>query len=141
MNELDLQKKIVDAYNLNGGFAFKCSNRFLIGVVDISQMSPGAPHCYNECKVVKHPVKSATVPLELTDKQRKFLRDYRKAGGVAIYTVFMKVGVGGKARWHWHIGQDLALDRLPVVTFVEAPRWTESSKILAAYEAFIGGMI
>jgi hypothetical protein len=100
LNELALQTKINQAVESVGGHSFKCTNRFLIGVVDLSMKIPSVPHCYNEVKLVKWPVKSKTVQLELTRPQRNFLRDYRAAGGVSIYTVFANDGKS----WLIHLG-------------------------------------
>lgn len=137
LDELDLQKKICDAVEHVGGHAFKCSNRFLIGVVDISMKIPGYPHVYNEVKLVKPwPKKAATVSLDVTPKQNKFLKDYRNAGGKSLYTVFGHDGV----RWLWHIGHDLTIERLPCLVFEPCPRWVEPELMVAKFEAFLTGM-
>ena len=133
---MDLQHKIVAAVNECSGHAFKCSNRFLIGVPDISMITPGSPHVYNEVKKVTWPKKSATVPFEATPKQRSFLKKYRKAGGISIYTVF---GHDGK-QWRIHIGHDLTLKSLPVITFDVCPPWTQPKLLVAKFEAYIAGM-
>lgn len=137
LNELDLQTKIVDAVKDVGGHAFKCSNRFLIGVVDISMKIPGFPHAYNEVKLVKPwPKKSATVSLDTTPKQIKFLKEYRKAGGKAMYTVFAHDG----KQWLWHIGHDLTVERIPCLMFEPCPRWVEPKLMIAKFEVFLAGM-
>ncbi len=133
LKEIDLQSKIVDAVRGSDGHAFKCSNRFLIGVPDISMKLKAMPHAYNEVKLVKPwPKVSATVELELTEKQRKFLREYRKAGGIAMYTVFAHDG----KQWLWHIGHDLTIKRLPRILFDTCPAWVEPKKMVAKFEAY-----
>lgn len=133
MNELALQSKIVNAYNISGGHAFKCSNRFLIGVVDLSQKSRAMPHAYNEVKLVLWPKQSATVQVDMTEKQRSFLRKYRKAGGISIYTIFAKAPTG----WMVHIGHELDLKKVPVVTFDPCPSWVQPKLLVAKFEAYI----
>lgn len=89
MNELDFQKHLVDAAVDYGGHAFKCNNRFLVGVADLSIKLQKRPHVYLECK--KHNTLKGAQNTGLTPHQLKFLRDYRKAGGISAWATFAPI--------------------------------------------------
>lgn len=89
MNELKFQKNLVDAANNFGGHGFKANNRFLVGVADLSIKLPDYPHIFLECK--KHNTLTGTQNTGLTPHQREFLKNYRKAGGVAGWVTFAPV--------------------------------------------------
>jgi hypothetical protein len=86
MREVDLQAQMVKDAVKQGGHAFKASNRFLVGVVDLSVQMPEYRHCYIEVKYDRRQLNPQSnkldVPHGLTVLQRKFLSDYQKAGGV-----------------------------------------------------------
>lgn len=87
MNELKFQGHIVDEANDDlKGHAFKCNNRFLVGVADLSIKIPKFPHVYWEAKKLNR--LRGIQKIDLTPHQRKFLKDYRKAGGVSGWIVF-----------------------------------------------------
>lgn len=77
LNELHLQSKCVDAVREMGGFAQKCSNRFLIGVPDLLVQLPGYTTSFWEVKWT--PV--IALKPDPTVKQKVWLRDFTKAGG------------------------------------------------------------
>lgn len=80
MNELAIQKLIVDAVRRGGGFSFKLANRFLIGVPDVLIQLPVRGTSLWEVKV--NDVKaSGTTAVKITLHQYNFLRDYAEAGG------------------------------------------------------------
>lgn len=113
-NELDVQGHLVDAGNDLGGHCFKCNNRFLKGVVDLSMKVLGFPHTYIEVKFVKHWSKRLgrddisaedlkrldnvpQVRIELTPHQREFLRAQRLAGGEVGWVMVVDEGRGNFA--------------------------------------------
>ncbi len=113
-NELDIQKELVDAaIEDHDGHAFKCNNRFLKGVVDLSIQLPAFEHTYIEVKFekkfskrLKRPdlsmaqLKAAglwdqpQVKIELTPHQRTFIRDHRAAHGCAGWVMVVARGRG-----------------------------------------------
>lgn len=102
INELFLQSKVVESIRELGGFAQKCSNRFLIGVPDILCQLPGFSTSYWEVK--KSPHKKWMCP-DLSPKQKIWLRDFTKAGGF------------GGVIYFCNDGNDLAVGIKPVSYF------------------------
>lgn len=92
INELKAQKLMVDAVNEGGGFAYKCSHRFLVGVPDLFIKVPGFEPVFAECKICDMPKKSDWVRCEPTPLQLKFLREVRDVGLIAIVVSFMREG-------------------------------------------------
>lgn len=86
MNELKFQGYLVDAALDIGGHAFKCNNQFMTGVSDLSVKLLRLPHLYIEAK--RHSWLHGIKEAGLTPHQRKFLFDYRQAGGVAGWVTF-----------------------------------------------------
>lgn len=88
MKEIDLQKLICDAVNERGGFAFKMSHRFLVGVPDLFvQPYFSARPFFLE---VKHRTSwpKEDFKLDVTKLQDQFLRRAHSAGmdcGVASF--------------------------------------------------------
>lgn len=79
--ETDLQKLAIDAVNERGGFAFKMSHRFLIGVADLFIKLPDHPVKLLEVKqTVLAPGSEHRFDPGLTVLQERFLKDARAAG-------------------------------------------------------------
>jgi len=109
MNELDMQKYIVDSVNHAGGFAYKMSHRFLIGVVDVmvklpdlkvmpSHLSGKFAAGVLEVKQRDKPKSNIEFTLDVTPQQKRFLRQARDAGmpaGVASFLQVRGKGVKG----------------------------------------------
>lgn len=89
-NELHYQSLVVKAVKLDGGFAFKSSNRFLAGVADLYVKLPNHPAAYWEVKLDAWPKKATTIKLDLTPLQKKFLHDNQAAGGSSGVIGFAK---------------------------------------------------
>lgn len=81
-NELWAQRIIVDALRASGGFAFKMSHKFLVGVPDLFVKLPEAPASFWEVKIKDRPANPVDFSLPLTPPQKNWLRDYNGAGGV-----------------------------------------------------------
>lgn len=98
MNELAAQSFVVDAVCNAGGAAHKMSNRFLIGVADLSVKLPSRPCMFVEVKL-EH-IGRTTKPahqfkLDVTVPQSKFLLKYQKAGmSVCVLSFVERGGLG-----------------------------------------------
>lgn len=116
MNELGLQKLIVDAVNGAGGFARKMNNRFLIGVSDLIVKLPpqvmhgssrGCPAGFLEVKQRAYNIRGLT-EFEpggdgVTHQQAKFLTEAWTAGMPCGVASFLQAGSGSGARYWLHI--------------------------------------
>lgn len=96
MNELHFQKHLVDAANELGGHAYKCSHQFTVGVVDLSVKLRAFPHVFMECK--RHSWLNGAKEAGLTPHQRKFMREYREAGGITGWCTYAPTK--GKRDWY-----------------------------------------
>lgn len=89
ISELSLQKDVVDAVREAGGFAFKLTNRFTVGVADLLVKLPGEATRMVEVKFRKdYKNVAAIVKFKITPMQRSFLTKYRDAGGQGGLMVF-----------------------------------------------------
>lgn len=80
MSELSRQSDVVAVAKGMGGFAYKSSNQFLIGVCDLVVKIPFKHAAFLEAKMNDAPVRSNTVTLNLSPLQHKFLKDLWNAG-------------------------------------------------------------
>lgn len=97
MRELDYQRLLIKVIKDHGGFAFKSSNRFLIGVADVFFTLPYINAMNNqqsgflEVKFNRLPARSTTlIRLDTTVKQRQFLNNVIQGGargGVMSFVV------------------------------------------------------
>lgn len=111
MNELGIQRLLVDAALDDGAFAFKASHRFLKGVLDLSVQYEGLVHVWIEVKYEPrfqtrlkrvdldaadwNKIKDREqVRVELTPHQRTFTANTHRTGGAAgfLMVVAMKNG-------------------------------------------------
>lgn len=94
--ELQVQADLVSAVKLAGGFGFKSSNAYTVGVADLSLQLPPYPHMFLEIKFLRGLRRSCRYPVALTPHQRKFIREVQEAGGVAgwLLAVEVKKGLG-----------------------------------------------
>ena len=81
--ELEFQADIVDLVNTAGGFAYKCNNRYMVGVADLFIKPPNLYPLYLEVKkntkaYCQHPEKLFL--LDVTVPQRNFLRKCVRGG-------------------------------------------------------------
>lgn len=85
MIETQWQKTITEAVRkLGGGWAYKQSNRFLVGVPDIYVQLPGMRAGIHEVKLSSKPKRSDTmIRLDVTPAQMRHLRENVKAGGIS----------------------------------------------------------
>lgn len=97
VNELDIQGELRKATITAGGYSFKMSNRFLIGVPDLFVQLPKFPTLILEVKFVagKDVRADGSIRAEPTLHQARYINDIRKAGGQAGWVVvtWVKVGV------------------------------------------------
>lgn len=95
MKEVDLQSKGKEAIVSMGGMAMKMSNRFLVGVPDMLFKLPDYDASFWE---FKYAPRLALMP-KVTMLQKKWLRDYSKAGGLSgvvffnVYLSDLHVGI------------------------------------------------
>ena len=89
MNELDAQRLICKSAVSGGGFAFKMSNRFLVGVPDLLVKIPQYPTMLIEVKLDKSKVKDP-IDVEVTPTQGGYLRRARAAGMVTGVASFLQ---------------------------------------------------
>ena len=92
MREVDIQSQMVRDVGRDGGFAYKASNRFLIGVPDLFIQMPGFPSCQIEVKKLDKYPKSGVIPVDLTAHQRNHLCRLQEAGGYGGWLVAVKDG-------------------------------------------------
>jgi hypothetical protein len=78
--ELSLQSDVVRAVNDAGGFAFKMSHKFKVGVADLFVKLPGLAAAFFEVKYCEALKTLDYVTVEPTPLQSKFLRDAKEAG-------------------------------------------------------------
>lgn len=87
MIELDMQKYVVDSVNHAGGFAFKMSHRFLVGIPDLLVKLPQPGVLRNspaagilEVKQRDAPKSDIEFRLDVTPQQKRYLTMAHKAG-------------------------------------------------------------
>ena len=111
MNELDLQSLVCDIVNDAGGFAFKSSNRFLLGVSDLFVKLPpykpgiakvaGLPGGFIEVKQRKGwPASNEPFDPGVTVPQRTFLKKNHNAGVPTGVLSFIQSGAGSGLTLH-----------------------------------------
>lgn len=94
MTELEVQHQLCRAAIGAGGYAFKASHRFLIGVLDLFVQMPGIDGVWIEVKMRKGaPVRGAAA-LGLTSHQKRFIMAIRRAGGRAGWVMAVETGPG-----------------------------------------------
>lgn len=95
MNELKCQGLAVAAVNKAGGFAYKMSHRFLVGVVDLFVKLPDCNAMMIEAKFHRLSPKAhddVTWDLGVTAPQRRFLERAHKAGITTGVVSFLYIG-------------------------------------------------
>jgi hypothetical protein len=92
--ELNVQTKLVDCVNDElDGHAFKASNRFKLGILDLSVQLPGYAHCFIEVKYMRDGfIRRVEAPLHLTPHQARFIVDHVDAGGCAGWLMVVALG-------------------------------------------------
>lgn len=105
MLEIDCQSMVIDIVRARGGYAHKLSNRFLIGVADLSIQIPGLRHVWAEVKLNKFrqaPFEFGNFKfkLDVTRLQHKFLYNYQRAGAKCGILSFVEIGGRGKLGLH-----------------------------------------
>lgn len=96
MKETDIQSQLVTAAKDMGGHAFKMTNQFTVGVVDLYVKLPSGPSCLIEIKFTKIMPARHAVPDGLSVHQRKFIRDEQKALGGAGLAHAIKINNRGE---------------------------------------------
>lgn len=96
MNELQCQQLIVDAVKEANGVAMKVSHRFLVGVVDLLVKLPQVQPFWLEAKFMRLAQKTVddinhVWGLDVTTKQKEFLRQWRGAGMLTGVVSFLEV--------------------------------------------------
>lgn len=95
-----MQKLIIDAVVIGKGEGLKMSNRFLTGVADLLLKLPEHPAFVMEVKQAEYGmstlIKGHTFALDVTTPQKRFLRDWDKAGTPACVGSFIQIGDGVK---------------------------------------------
>lgn len=90
MNELQLQRLVIQAAKSVGGTGWKLSNKFLVGVPDLLICLPGQPISIWEAKLNDKPLVVTEVTLKLTPLQEKTLSDLDNAGGFCGVISFLR---------------------------------------------------
>src|SRR5580692_714296 len=90
MNELDAQRLVVQAAKSVGGYGFKLSNKFLIGIPDLLVQLPRQSTGLWEVKINDKPRVVEEVSLKLTPLQDKVLADFSAAGGFCGVISFLR---------------------------------------------------
>ena len=89
-DELSYQRLIITVVKDHGGFAFKSSNRFLVGVADLWVGLPPYRLAFLECKLNPIPKRKHSVALGTTVQQERFLTNVRKGGALAGVVSFIR---------------------------------------------------
>lgn len=130
--ELSLQTDTVKAVIDAGGFAFKMSHKFKVGVADLFVKLPGLPAAFFEVKYGEAPKTRDCVNLDATPLQKKFIRDARSAGMASGFLSFLRrsneIGVcacldSDTVRFDWHRWGRLASRRWLIID--EITDWLE----------------
>lgn len=97
--QTDLKKAVIDA----GGFAYKQSNRFLVGVLDLFIQLPMRPTVLLEVKYEKDgPRRDGKVNVNLSPHQIRNMNSINLAGGVAGWIMITR---GGPGEYGWVVGR------------------------------------
>lgn len=107
IKEVDLQSELKDAVIAAGGFAYKQSNRFLVGVLDLFTQLPGFPTVIIEVKYEKSPRKDGRVWVDLSPHQIRNMDGINRAGGVAGWVILTRRGPG---EYGWTTGRTRPTD-------------------------------
>ena len=107
IKEVDLQTELKKAAIDAGGFAYKQSNRFLVGVLDLFVQLPKYPTVILEVKYEKAPRKDGLVWVDLSPHQVRNMNSINNAGGVAGWIVLTRRGPG---EYGWNVGRSLPED-------------------------------
>lgn len=100
MREVDIQTELKDACVAAGGFAFKLSNRFTAGIVDLYLALPPHLPLWLEVKFEKQIPKSGIIPINPTPLQRRFIHNVnRHPMGRATSAVVCGDGPGRYLIW------------------------------------------
>mgnify|MGYP001615272657 CR=1 FL=1 len=83
MNELKIQRQLIEAIQALGGYAYKASHRFMGGVADLDITLPDYRHWKWEIKYLPQVPSKGKVTVRLSPLQEQFIRDIHKAGGCA----------------------------------------------------------
>jgi hypothetical protein len=127
MNELRLQRKLIEKAKAEGGFAMKMSHKFMIGVPDLIIQLPHHPTAFVEVKILKYKNWPEQVRLKMTAQQRKFLKRLQKAGGLAGWIV----GIEHLAGLSYCAGNNTAVDIFDPDKRLLQDGWTWSEVIRA----------
>lgn len=111
VKEIDLQTELKEAAISYGGYSYKMSNRFLVGVLDLYVQLPSRPTVILEVKYVNKMPRDGMVKVGLSSHQERSIKSMCAAGGNAGWVVLTRRGPGEYA---WHAG------RLPPVGKVHA---------------------
>lgn len=145
MNELDMQKYVVDSVNHAGGFAFKMSHRFLVGVPDLlvklpteylkMQMENKRPAGILEVKQRDKPKSDIEFGLDVTPQQRHFLIRARQAGmPTGVISFMQERGKGVK-------GLHMAIYTLTRIEQLDYCVWVRDHKPVATEAQVIGQLV
>lgn len=94
MKETDIQAVMVADAKLQGAFAFKMSNRFLIGVPDLFIQFDKLPTAIIEVKYERKMPRSGIVKCDLTAHQMRHINGINKRGGLSGWACAVKMNTG-----------------------------------------------
>jgi len=103
MKEVEYQSLIIKEIRRNRGFAFKCSNRFLIGVPDLFVKLSDTPPAFIEVKVDRWPSRSRIIRPNVSPAQSQFLRNAATAGVAVGVMSIAEINSSRVAAW---VGRD-----------------------------------
>lgn len=111
VKEVDLQTELKNAVIDAGGYAYKQSNRFLVGVLDLFVQLPTHPTVILEVKYENKYRADGSVKIELSPHQVRNMGNINKAGGVAGWIMLVRRGPG---EYEWIVGRSQPI--IPVKT-------------------------
>lgn len=107
MSEQQMQNLIISDTKKLGGFAFKLSNRFTVGIPDLFISLPNYGMVLIECKFIsKFPVKKSNIDIKLTPKQRQIIRKIQQSDGQAACVIGYKFKHKNRNVWAFHVERD-----------------------------------
>lgn len=124
-NEVKFQKELVDVCKACGGIGQRLQRQFLKGIADDLLKHPKLPAAWVEVKHVVYVKQPKTIEVNTTSHQRIFLRDWRKAGMLAGWIVFITVG-----RKHYYITSMGQIYAKTVTLPKELMPWTKTENDL-----------
>lgn len=102
MSEQQMQNIILEDIKSIGGYGFKTSSRYMVGVPDLYLTTPIRGGLFIECKFIKNISKfEAKMSVKTTPKQRQILKRLNDFGTIAVVLIGYKIKEGNRNVWYF----------------------------------------